>query len=144
MRKLLYIIPMLIMVVACSSNKKIIEQQYVEVPVPVETVKVEYIHDTRIDSVFVKDSVDRWMSGDTVFIYKEHTKYKYLNRTDTVIRVDSIPKIIELRTNIEKVKEVEVNHIYWYQRVLMCVGGVTLLTLIIYLIIKFKKVWKVN
>lgn len=118
------------LVVACSTHKQI-----VEVPVPVETVKTEYIHDTRIDSVFIKDSVDRWMSGDTLFIYKEHTKYKYLFKTDTVVRIDSIPNIIKLETT----KEVEVNHIKWYQKILMLMGGVTLIFLITYLIIKIKK-----
>lgn len=120
---------MLMLVVACSTHKQI-----VEVPVPVETVKTEYIHDTRIDSVFVKDSIDRWVNGDTVFIYKEHTKYKYLAKTDTLVRVDSIPKIIK----VETVKEVEVNHINWWQESLMWLGGGLLLFIIMIVIRKFK------
>lgn len=101
---------------------------------PVETVKTEYIHDTKIDSVYVRDSIDRWREGDTVFIYKEHTKYKYLNKTDTIVRVDSIPKIIK----VETVKEVEVNHIKWYQKTLMWIGGVISLILTGYIIYKVK------
>lgn len=130
MRKLLYIIPIIMLLASCR-----VQKQTIEVPVPVETVKTEYIHDTRIDSVFVRDSIDRWMSGDTVFIYKEHTKYKYLNITDTVVRTDTIPKIVKLET----VKEVEVNHIKWYQKALMWVGGIALIILVIYITHKIKK-----
>ena len=127
MRKLLFIIPVLILLASCSAQKQIIE-------VPVETVKTEYIHDTKIDSVYVRDSIDRWRNGDTVFIYKEHTKYKYLNKTDTIVRVDTIPKIIK----VETVKEVEVNHIKWYQKTLMWIGGIMSLILTGYIIYKVK------
>ncbi len=127
MRKLLFIIPILILLASCAAQKQIIE-------VPVETVKTEYIHDTKIDSVYVRDSIDRWREGDTVFIYKEHTKYKYLNKTDTIVRVDSIPKIIK----VETVKEVEVNHIKWYQKTLMWIGGIMSLILTGYIIYKVK------
>lgn len=127
MRKLLFIIPILILLASCAAQKQIIE-------VPVETVKTEYIHDTKIDSVYVRDSIDRWREGDTVFIYKEHTKYKCLNKTDTIVRVDSIPKIIK----VETVKEVEVNHIKWYQKTLMWIGGIMSLILTGYIIYKVK------
>lgn len=127
MRKLLFIIPILILLASCSAQKQIIE-------VPVETVRTEYIHDTKIDSVYVRDSIDRWRNGDTVFIYKEHTKYKYLNKVDTIVRVDTIPKIIK----VETVKEVEVNHIKWYQEALMWIGGVVSLILTGYIIYKIK------
>ncbi len=133
MKKLLLVIPLLALLVACSAKKQI-----VEVPVPVETVRTEYIHDTKIDSVFVRDSVDRWMKGDTFFIYKEHTKYKYLNKTDTIVKIDSIPKVIK----VETLKEVEVNHIKWYQKLLMWSGGIVLLVLIAYIVYKLKiKKW---
>lgn len=127
MRKLLYIIPVLIFLISCSPQKQIVE-------VPVEIVKTEYVYNTIVDSVYERDSVDRWIKGDTVFIYKEHTKYKYLNSTDTVIKIDSIPKIVK----IETVKEVEVNHIRWYQKALMWIGGITSIILISYIIYKFK------
>lgn len=129
MRRLLFIIPALLLLFSCTPQKQIVE-------VPVEITKTEYIHDTRIDSVYIRDSVDRWRDGDTVFIYKEHIKYKYLNKTDTIVRVDSIPKIIK----VETVKEVEVNHIRWYQKALMWIGGITSLILTGYIIyrVKFK------
>ena len=127
MKKLLAVIGIMILIL-CSCNTT----KYIEVPV--ETVKTEYIHDTKIDSIFVKDSIDRWIKGDTTYIYKEHTKYKYLFKTDTVVKTDSIPKVIK----IETVKEVEVNHIRWYQKILMWIGGIMTLILTGYLIYKVK------
>lgn len=115
---LLAIFISLLLTCSCTTTK------FVEVPV--EIVKTEYIHDTKIDSIYVRDSIDRWREGDTVFIYKEHTKYKYLNKTDTVVRVDSIPKIIRVETK----EVVEVNHIKWYQKALMWLGGSIMLLIV--------------
>lgn len=127
MKHMVYFILILFTFLSCSTGEKLVE-------VPVETIKTEYVHDTRIDSVFVKDSVDRFVIGDTVFIYREHIKYKYLNKTDTIVRVDSIPKIVKLET----VKEVEVNHIKWYQETLMWIGGIMSLIFTGYIIYKMK------
>lgn len=110
--------------------------RYVEVPI--ETVRTEYIHDTVTDSVVVTDSIDRWLKGDTLYIYKEHTKYRYINKVDTVVRTDTIPKVVK----VETVKEVEVNHIRWYQKTLMWIGGIMSLILTGYIISKFKFKWK--
>lgn len=100
------------------------------IEVPVEVTKTEYIHDTKTDSVYVRDSIDRWREGDTVFIYKERFKYKYRDRVDTVVRVDSVPKIIT--------KEVEVNNIHWYHEALMWFGGLSLMLLVGFVIYKIK------
>lgn len=111
MKKLLFVILAILMLSACKTTTKLIE-------VPVEVIKKEYIHDTRIDSVYVRDSIDRWQKGDTLYITKWHTKYKYINKVDTILRTDTIPKIISVE------KEVEVNHIYWWQKALMWLGGI--------------------
>lgn len=132
MKKLLYIIFMALLLMSCKVQREVIE-------IPVETVKTEYIYTGRVDSILVKDSVDRYINGDTLILYRNHIQYRYLNRTDTVVKVDSIPKIVEV-----KVKEtVEVNHIKWYQEALMWIGGVVILISFLYLfyIIKIKK-WK--
>lgn len=117
-----------ILCISCKTSTKIVE-------VPVEVVKKEYIHDTKIDSVYIRDSIDRWQKGDTLFITKYSTKYKYLNRVDTILKVDTIPKIIS--TTIEK--KVEVNHIYWYQKTLMWLGGIAVILLIVVITYKVKK-----
>ena len=127
MRKILFIISILILLTACKPIKEIIE-------VPVEVVKKEYIHDTKTDSIYIKDSIDRYIKGDTVFIYKERTKFRYINKTDTILKTDTVPKILVKTT----VKEVEVNHIKWYQKLLMWVGGIMSLILTGYIIYKIK------
>lgn len=120
----------ILMLSACKTTTKIVE---VPVEVPVEVVKKEYIHDTKIDSVYIRDSVDRWQKGDTLYITKWHTKFKYINKVDTIVKTDSIPKIVPV------VKEVGVNHIYWWQKALMWVGGILSTCIIISLIHKLKK-----
>lgn len=117
----------ILMLSACKTTTKLVE-------VPVEVVKKEYIHDTKIDSVYIHDSIDRWQKGDTLYITKWYTQYKYKINTDTIIRSDTIPKIIE----ITKEKEVEVNHIYWYQKLLMWVGGISLLLCVMCITYKLK------
>lgn len=126
MKKLVFIMLAILMLSACKTTTKIVE-------VPVEVVKKEYIHNTKIDSVYIRDSIDRWQKGDTLYITKWHTKLKYINKVDTIVKTDSIPKIVPV------MKEVEVNHIYWWQKTLMWVGGILLTCIIISLIHKLKK-----
>lgn len=111
MRSLLIVI-LLFILAACTSTK------YVEVPVPVETVRTEYINQLYKDSVFIHDSIDRYISGDTVYQYKYKYIYKYMNRVDTLIQNDTIQVPVTIRTT----KTVEVNKIKWYQSVLMYLG----------------------
>ena len=125
-KKLILLLLGLILCISCKTSTKIVE-------VPIEVVKKEYIHDTKIDSVYIRDSVDRWQKGDTLYITKWHTKFKYINKVDTIVKTDSIPKIVPV------VKEVEVNHIYWWQKTLIWVGGILLIYIIISLIHKLKK-----
>ena len=117
MKRFLYIMFMSLLLMSCKAH------EYVEVPI--ETIKTEYIYDVKVDSIHVKDSISNWIKGDTVFIYKEHTKYKYQNTTDTIMKTDTIPKIIEVKTK----EVVEVNHVKWYQEALMWLGGVSILLL---------------
>lgn len=79
-----------IMLFICIGCRTITKEVMVEVPVEVEKVKVEYINKLYKDSVFIHDSIDRFVSGDTVYQYKYKYIYKYLNRTDTVHKIDSI------------------------------------------------------
>ena len=126
MKKLVFIMLAILMLSACKTTTKIVE-------VPVEVVKKEYMHDTRIDSVYIRDSVDRWQRGDTLYITKWHTKFKYINKVDTIVKTDSIPKIVSVE------KKVEVNHIYWWQKLLMWLGGITIVLLIIVITYRVKK-----
>lgn len=62
--------------------------------VPVETVRTEYkTRDSiRFDSVYQRDSIYMLVKGDTVYQYKYKYLYRYLttNRTDTILKTDSI------------------------------------------------------
>lgn len=62
--------------------------------VPVETVRIEYkTRDSiRHDSIYRRDSTYILVKGDTVYKYKDRYLYKYLylNRTDTIIKTDSV------------------------------------------------------
>ena len=127
MKKLVLIVIAILLFSSCRTITKTIE---VPVEIPVEVVKKEYIHDTKIDSIYIRDSIDRWQKGDTLYITKWHTKFKYINKVDTIVKTDSIPKIVPV------VKEVEVNHIYWWQKSLMYIG--VLVVIILLSIIGFK------
>lgn len=118
----LIIFTALLLVCSCTTTR------FIEVPV--EVVKKEYIRDTQTDSIYVRDSIDRWREGDTVFIYRDHFKYKYRDRVDTIVRIDSVPKII--------MKEVEVNNIHWYHEALMWFGGLSLILLVGFVVYKIK------
>lgn len=110
MRWLLLVI--LITLMACGSTK------IVEKEVPIETVRTEYINTLKVDSVFVHDSIDRFVKGDTVNIYKYKYIYKYLYNTDTICKTDSIEKPVY----VTKTEIKEVNKIKWYQSFFIYLG----------------------
>lgn len=117
MRKLLILFVLCLLMGACTTTK------YVQVPV--ETIKTEYIHNT--DSIYLHDSIfeKEYIKGDTVFFTKY--KYKVLEKynTDTIVKVDSIPVVVEVD------KFIEVNKLHWWQETLIWLGGIYLLLLII-------------
>lgn len=119
MRGLLIAI-LLFLCISCSTTK------VVEVEVPVETVRTEYVNNIQYDSIHVRDSIDRFIKGDTVFLYKYRDIYKYKYRTDTVVKVDSIQVPVRITTT----KEVEVNKIKGYQYFFMYSGIAFILILL--------------
>ena len=64
---------------------------------------------------------------------KKNQVGKYINKIDTIVKTDSIPKIVSVE------KKVEVNHIYWWQKLLMWLGGITIVLLIIVITYRVKK-----
>ena len=105
------------------------------IKVPVETVRTEY--KVQKDSIYLHDSINVYTEtkGDTVYITKLKYKIKETFKTDTVLKRDSIPIIVE----VEKV--VEVNKLHSWQKTLMWIGGVGLLVLLGIGLYKFK-IWK--
>lgn len=123
------LIASLLLLFGCSSTK------YVEVPV--ETVRTEYINQLKRDSVYIHDSINVLIEGDT--IYKTTTKYvyKYAHSKDTLLIRDTIPKIVTK----EIIKEVEVNKLKWYQTMLIYLGLGTTMFLVIKVLINKIKSW---
>ena len=125
-----WILVFLLLLCSCKSTK------YIEVPVEVEKVKIEYVDkfqkdsiDTR-DSIYVTDSVFIYVKGDTVtqvqksYTYKDKIIYKDKLVIDTVCKIDSIHYI----KTVEKI--VKVNVIKSWQRNLMWIGGIVCLCIL--------------
>lgn len=113
------IVLLILICASCTTTK------YIDRPVPVETVRTEYVNQLYRDSMFVHDSIDRYIKGDTVYQYKYKYIYKYLNRTDTIVKTDSIEVPVEVK--VTEIKEV--NKLRWYQSSLIWVGGLALFIL---------------
>jgi hypothetical protein len=76
------------------------------------------------DSVFMHDSVEVRIAGDTILIEKWHTQYRDRWRTDTIYqsKTDSIPTPYP----VEVIKEVPAE-LSWWQRLKMKVGGAAII-----------------
>ena len=121
--------------VCCSCKTKYITQtEYKEVPV--------VMHDTvktmawRIDTTIIKDSVYFAIKGDTIFKERYNTKWRIKVAHDTINKV--VEKPVEVVSQSFKTETKEVNRIYWWQKVLMIIGGASLICLIVQ-IYKFGK-----
>lgn len=111
MRKLLVII-FLFLFISCGTTK-IIE-------VPVEKIKTEYVDRQIIDTFVKTDSTIIIDKGDTVFLEKYKYLYRYINKTDTFIKIDTLTKTV----TVEVTKEV--NKLKNWQMGLMILGGIAL------------------
>ena len=125
-----WILVFLLLLCSCKSTK------YIEVPVEVDKVKIEYVDkfqkdsvDTR-DSIYVADSVFIYVKGDTVtqvqksYIYKDKIIYRDKLITDTICKIDSIPYI----KTVDKI--VKVNVVKNWQKILMWIGGIVCLCIL--------------
>jgi hypothetical protein len=113
MKKLLYLF-IVFLLISCGTTK------YIEVPV----TKIEYRTQYNTDSIYVHDSINTLVKGDTIFkdVYKYI--YKYKEHRDTIIVRDSIFYPVE----VEIIKEV--NKIYNWQKVLMGLGVIAIFFII--------------
>lgn len=127
MRKFILTLVLALFLSACTTTR------YIEVPVEVEKIKTEYIIDHRVDSIYERDSTDRYSKNDTIFIYKEKVKNRYIYKTDTIVRTDSVPYVVETQITTTK----EVNVLKWYQKALMYLGLCTLGALVFMVYRKF-------
>ena len=119
------IIALVVLALVCFSCKTryITQTEYKEVPV--------VMHDTisqniwRIDTTIVKDSVYFAVKGDTIFKERYNTKWRIKVAHDTINKVVEKPVEV-LRTSI-KTETKEVNRLYWWQKVLILIGGASLI-----------------
>ena len=134
-------------VVLCGCRTKYITNtEYKEVPVVMhDTVQS---HDTlktiawRIDTTFVKDSVYFAVNGDTVFKERYSTRWRIKMVHDTIFTASDKrtheEKPVETKHNTDKSDIKDMNRLYWWQKVLMIIGGASLIYLFIQ-IYKFGK-----
>ena len=110
--------------VCCSCRTKYITQtEYKEVPVVMHDTVAKNIW--RIDTTIVKDSIYFAIKGDTIYKERYNTKWRIKMAHDTINKVVEKPVEV-LRTSI-KTETKEVNRIYWWQKVLMIIGGASLM-----------------
>ena len=119
MRRLVYIIILLMLAICFVSCRT----QYI----PVESVRTEYkTRDSiRFDSIYQRDSVYMLVKGDTIYQYRYKYLYRYLttNRTDTILKNDSIrvPYPVEKKLNR-------------WQSIKMELGGWVIIVIFVYML----------
>ena len=116
----------------CASCKpqKELQIERVEVPVVVtqehtiESVKIDHIRDTLIQ----RDSIYHYIKGDTTIIERwHHTQgQSIITRVDTLHIYDSVPYPVTTTQIKEVTKVEEVNVLRWWQKLLMGIGGLSL------------------
>ena len=91
---ILFVIPILL--IGCKGPKEIIKE------IPVEIIKTEYKDIYHFDSIYLHDSINTYIKGDTV--YRDKFQYKYIEKQvhDTLITHDTIPKTIYETQIVEK------------------------------------------
>lgn len=125
MKKLL-LLYLLVLLTSCSGISKIVE-------IPVEVTKTEYIVKEYHDTTIINNFIDRWRSNDTVYIKENSSVYRYINRYDTVIKIDSFPVYVK-ETLTKEVKKVPM-----FYQVMTWIGAIFCVILIIGIILKIKK-----
>lgn len=124
----LFLIFACFLMIGCKGTKTITER--VEVPVVVtqehhtESVKIDHIRDTLIQ----RDSIYHYIKGDTTIIERWHhvQGQSIITRVDTLHVYDSIPYPVTTTQIKEVTKIEEVNVIRWWQKLLMGIGGISL------------------
>ena len=106
MRELARIITLIFLATILYSCKSI---QYV----PVETTKRDttYLSQTKIDSIYHRDSIYVERKGDTVYLSKYKYLYKYIEKRDTLWRekVDTIQVAYPVEARLTKWQKIKIN-----------------------------------
>lgn len=106
MRELARIITFIFLATILYSCKSI---QYV----PVETMKRDttYLSQTKIDSIYHRDSIYVERKGDTVYLSKYKYLYKYIEKHDTLWRekVDTLQVAYPVEAQLTKWQKIKIN-----------------------------------
>lgn len=106
MRELARIITLIFLATILYSCKSI---QYV----PMETMKRDttYLSQTKIDSIYHRDSIYVERKGDTVYLSKYKYLYKYIEKHDTLWRekVDTIQIAYPVEAQLTKWQKIKIN-----------------------------------
>ena len=131
------IIALVVLALVCFSckTKYITNTEYKEVPVVLHDTVAKNIW--RIDTTFVKDSVYFAVKGDTVFKERYNTKWRIKVAHDTIMRFVEKPVEVVRENSVEK--QVEVNRIYWWQKLLMWIGVFGIIGILVTIYFKVRK-----
>lgn len=106
MRELARIITLIFLATILYGCKSI---QYV----PVETTKRDttYLSQTKIDSIYHRDSIYVEHKGDTVYLSKYKYLYKYIEKRDTLWRekTDTIQVVYPVEAQLTKWQKIKIN-----------------------------------
>ena len=144
MKNLWLFILVIIVLISCRTVKYVDRTivDSTEIAVPIVNTKIEYRDKYLHDSIYIHDSVFTIIKGDTVYISKNKETNRLINKTNTIIKTDTIKVPVEITKTITRTEAQvrEVNKLYWWQKSLMYLGLIILISGIVFLIIKIKKV----
>lgn len=144
MKNLWLFILVIIVLISCRTVKYVDRTivDSTEIAVPIVNTKIEYRDKYLHDSIYIHDSVFTLIKGDTVYISKNKETNRLINKTNTIIKTDTIKVPVEITKTITRTEAQvrEINKLYWWQKSLMYLGLIILISGIVFLIIKIKKV----
>ena len=145
MRKLWLFLTVILAITSCRTVKYIDRTvvDSTEIAVPITNTKIEYRDRFLYDSIYVHDSIFTLIKDDTVYISKNKETNRLINKTDTIIKTDTIKVPVEITKTVTKTKTCvnEVNKLYWWQKILMSIGGIVFVLIIIYIVLKIKNLY---
>ena len=143
MKKVWLFILIIIALTSCRTVKPIDRTivDSTEIEVPIINTKIEYRDRFIYDSIYVHDSIFTMIKGDTVYISKNKEINRLISKTDTIIKTDTIHVPVKISKTVTKTetKVEEANKLYVWQKSLMYLGLIVLISGIVFLIIKIKK-----
>lgn len=143
MRKIWLFILVIIALTSCRTVKYIDRTviDSTEIEVPITNTKIKYRDRFLYDSIYVHDSIFTLIKGDTVYVSKNKETNRLVNKADTIIKTDTIKIPVEITKTITKteIQVKETNILYWWQKSLMYLGFIVLISGIVFLITKIKK-----